>query len=100
MYFRGVIKIQKHTPMTDILLNNDDSSIEAENIKGKEMIKIYPYCAIQALDSSYRVVRLNVVSRRFEVLPGIYIELDNCEEEVKTLNEESGPVEFILEDEA
>lgn len=65
----------------------------------KEKIKIYPYCAILAQDSSYRIVKLNVVTKRFEVLPGIYMVKDECVSEANSLNQESGPVDFILEEE-
>jgi hypothetical protein len=65
----------------------------------KETIKIYPYCTILAQDSSYRIVRLNVVTKRFEVLPSIYLVKDDCISETDSLNQESGPVDFILEEE-
>lgn len=64
----------------------------------KETIKIYPYCATQALDSSYRIVKLNVVTKRFEVLPGIYLVKDDCVSEANNLNIESGPVDYIIEE--
>lgn len=67
--------------------------------KEREIIKIYPYCAIKAPDSSYRIVRLNVVTKRFEVLNDIFkIEAD-CKNEVEKLNAESGSVDFLLEEE-
>lgn len=88
--------------MTDIILNNNCSTARTKETEGKEMIKIYPYCVIQdhnSGNSGYRIARLNVVKKEFEVLKDFYEELDVCNEEVKVLNEESGPVEYFLEDE-
>ncbi len=64
---------------------------------GKEKIKMYPYHSLQLLDSTYIIIRLNVVKKQFECLGDIYTSKEACEEEVLLMNKESGPVEFEYE---
>ena len=64
---------------------------------GKEKIKMYPYHSLQLLDSTYIIIRLNVVKKQFECLGDIYTSKEACEEEVLLMNKGSGPVEFEYE---
>lgn len=63
----------------------------------KVKIKMYPCYPLQLEDSSYRVIRLNVVKKQFEVLGDEYVMKEDCEAEVDEMNKDSGPVEFEYE---
>lgn len=63
----------------------------------KEIIKIYPCHPLQLSESSYRIIKLNVVEKRFEILGDVYTTREDCEAEVKIMNEESAPFEFEYE---
>jgi len=58
---------------------------------------MYPCYPLQLEDSSYRVIRLNVVKKQFEVLGDEYVMKEDCEAEVDEMNKDSGPVEFEYE---
>lgn len=60
-------------------------------------IEMYPCYPLQLEDSSYRVIRWNVVKKQFEVLGDVYAMKEDCEAEVNKMNKESGPVEFKYE---
>ena len=64
---------------------------------GKVIIKMYLYHSLQLLDSTYIIIRLNVVKNQFECLGDIYTSKDACEDEVLQMNKESGPVEYEYE---
>ena len=50
--------------------------------------------SLQITDSIYKIIRLNLVNNVFEILEGVYSIKEDCEEEVKNMNDESGPVEY------
>lgn len=63
----------------------------------KEKIKMYPCCPLQLEDSSYRIIRWNVVKKQFEVLGNVYAMKEDCEAVVDEMNKDAGPVEFEYE---
>lgn len=58
---------------------------------------MYPCYSLQLLDSSYRIIKLDVVKKQFEVLGNVYAMKEDCEAEVDEMNKDSGPVEFEYE---
>ena len=49
---------------------------------------MYPCYPLQLEDSSYRVIRWNVVKKQFEVLGDVYAMKEDCEAEVNKMNKE------------
>ena len=60
-------------------------------------LKIYPCYSLQLLDSTYRILKLDVVKKEFRVLGDRYATKEDCEEEVRIMNEECGPLEYEYE---
>lgn len=58
---------------------------------------MYPCYSLQLLDSSYRIIKLDVVKKQFEVLGNVYAMKEDCEAVVNEMNEDAGPVEFEYE---
>lgn len=63
----------------------------------KEIIKMYPYYSLQLSNSSYKIIKLDVVEKQFEELDAIYTTKEDCDAEVKNMNMESGHIEFEYE---
>ncbi len=61
---------------------------------GTVKLKIYPCYSFQLSDSTYKILKLDAVKKEFILLGDIYATKEECEEEVKTMNIESGPLEY------